>query len=116
MEYMIAFLVGGFICAIGQVLLEKCKLTPSHVMSSFVVAGAILEGLGLYEKLIEFAGAGATIPITNFGHSFLHGAMAAANDQGFMGIATGMFQQMSAVITTAILFSFIVALIFQPKG
>lgn len=116
MEYMIAFLVGGIICVIGQVLLEKCKLTPSHVMSSFVVAGAILDGFGLYDKLIEFAGAGATIPITNFGHSLLHGAMAAANDHGFMGIAIGMFQQTSVAITTAILFAFLVAIIFQPKG
>lgn len=116
MEYLIAFLVGGFICMIGQVLLDKFKLTPSHVMSSFVVSGAILDGFGLYDKLIEFAGAGATVPISSFGHSLLHGAMAAAEDDGFLGIVTGMFQLTSAGISSAILFAFLVALIFQPKG
>ncbi|WP_458415438.1 stage V sporulation protein AE [Schinkia sp. CFF1] len=116
MEYIIAFLVGGFICMIGQVLMDKGKLSPSHIMSSFVVAGAILDGFGLYDKLIDFAGAGATVPITGIGHSLMHGAMAASREQGFLGIATGMFQFISVAMSAAILFAFLVALIFQPKG
>lgn len=116
MEYMTAFLVGGIICTIGQVLLDKFKLTPAHVLSSFVVAGAILEGFGLYDKLIDFAGAGATVPISSFGHSLINGAMAGAKEHGFTGIITGMFQLTSAGLSSAILFAFLVALVFRPKG
>jgi stage V sporulation protein AE len=116
MEYMTAFLVGGIICTIGQILLDKFKLTPAHVLSSFVVAGAILEGFGLYDKLIDFAGAGATVPISSFGHSLINGAMAGAEEQGFTGIITGMFQLTSVGLSSAILFSFLVALVFRPKG
>ncbi len=116
MEYLIAFVVGGFICIIGQILLDFAKLTPAHVMSTFVVVGAILDGFGLYDKLIEFAGAGATVPITSFGHSLLHGAMAKAEEQGFIGIGMGIFELTSAGISSAILFAFLVALFFKPKG
>ncbi|WP_102345707.1 stage V sporulation protein AE [Bacillus sp. Marseille-P3661] len=116
MDYIIAFIVGGLICLIGQLLLDKFKLTPAHVMTSFVVAGAILDGFGLYDKLIDFAGAGATIPISSFGHSLLHGAMASAEEHGFIGIGMGIFQLTSAGISSAILFAYLVALIFQPKG
>jgi stage V sporulation protein AE len=116
MEYVIAFIVGGTICIIGQLLLDFAKLTPAHVMSVFVVTGAILDGFGLYDKLIEFAGAGATVPITSFGHSLLHGAMEKADEHGFIGIGMGIFELTSAGISSAILFAFIVALIFKPKG
>ena len=116
MEYVIAFLVGGAICVIGQLLLDVAKLTPAHVTSSFVVAGAVLDGFGLYDKLIDFAGAGATVPITSFGHSLLHGAMEQAEKHGFIGVAMGIFELTSAGIASAILFAFIVALIFKPKG
>lgn len=116
MEYVWAFLVGGAICVIGQILLDRFKLTPAHVMTSFVVAGAVLDGFGLYDKLIEFAGAGATVPITSFGHSLLHGAMQEADDHGFIGIAMGIFQLTSAGISSAILFGFLVAVIFKPRG
>ncbi|HHW39422.1 MAG TPA: stage V sporulation protein AE [Bacillales bacterium] len=115
-EYMTAFLVGGIICTIGQVLLDRFKLTPAHVLSSFVVAGAILEGFGLYDKLIDFAGAGATVPISSFGHSLITGAMAGAEEHGFSGIITGMFQLTSVGLSSAILFAFLVALVFRPKG
>jgi stage V sporulation protein AE len=116
MEYVIAFVVGGFICVIGQLLLDFVKLTPAHVMSIFVVVGAVLDGFGLYDKLIEFAGAGATVPITSFGHSLLHGAMEKSDQHGFIGIGMGIFELTSAGISSAILFAFLVALIFKPKG
>ena len=116
MEYFIAFVVGGAICVVGQLLMDMFKLTPAHVMSTFVVAGAILDGFGLYDEFIEFAGAGATVPITSFGHSLLHGAMEHADKHGFIGIGMGIFELTSAGISAAILFAFIVAVIFKPKG
>ncbi len=116
MEYLYAFLVGGAICIVGQLLLDFVKLTPAHVMSVFVVAGTILDGFNLYDRLIEFAGAGATVPITSFGHSLLHGAMQSAEEHGLIGIAMGIFELTSAGISSAILFSFLVALIFRAKG
>ena len=116
LQFLWAFLVGGAICVVGQLLFDVAKLTPAHVMSSFVVAGAVLDGFDLYDKLIEFAGAGATVPITSFGHNLVHGAMAQSKEHGFMGIALGIFQLTSAGISSAILFGFIIALIFKPKG
>jgi len=116
MEYIIAFVVGGAICIVGQLLFDLTNLTPAHVMSLFVVVGAVLDGFGIYDKFIEFAGAGATVPITSFGHSLLHGAMRQADEHGFIGIAMGIFELTSAGISSAILFGFIVALIFKPKG
>ncbi|QOR65337.1 stage V sporulation protein AE [Cytobacillus suaedae] len=116
MDYLFAFLVGGGICVIGQLLFDVAKLTPAHVMSIFVVLGAILDGFDLYDNLIEFAGAGASVPITSFGHSLLHGAMQQAEQHGFIGIGMGIFELTSAGISSAILFSFIIALIFKPKG
>ncbi|MFY4775911.1 stage V sporulation protein AE [Metabacillus sp. RGM 3146] len=116
MQFLIAFIAGGVICVIGQLLMDVMKLTPAHVMSSFVVIGAILDGFGIYDKFIEFAGAGATVPITSFGHSLLHGAMEQADEHGFIGIAMGIFNLTSAGISSAILFAFLVALIFKPKG
>ncbi len=114
--YWSAFLVGGIICTIGQLLMDMTKMTPSHVMSTLVVAGAVLDGIGLYEPLIEFAGAGATVPITSFGNSLVHGAMAEAKDHGLIGIITGIFEVTSAGISSAIIFGFLVALVFKPKG
>ncbi|MCM3719695.1 stage V sporulation protein AE [Fictibacillus phosphorivorans] len=116
MEYVWAFLVGGAICVVGQLLMDIFKLTPAHVTTSFVVIGAFLDAFGIYDNLIRFAGAGATVPITSFGHSLLHGAMAAADDHGFIGIAMGIFELTSAGISSAILFGFLVAVIFEPKG
>jgi stage V sporulation protein AE len=115
-EFIYAFVVGGAICVIGQLLLDFTKLTPAHVMAIFVVAGAILDGFGIYDKLIQFAGAGATVPITSFGHSLLHGAMEAAEKHGYLGIGMGMFKLTSVGISASILFAFLAALIFKPKG
>lgn len=99
MDYLIAFVAGGLICVIGQLLLDVLKLTPAHVMTTFVVAGTILDGFGIYDKFIEFAGAGATVPIVSFGHSLLHGAMHQADVHGFIGIGIGIFELTSAGIS-----------------
>lgn len=114
--YLWAFVVGGLICVIGQLMMDVARLTPAHTMSILVVAGAILGGLGLYEPLIDFAGAGATVPITSFGNSLLHGAMAEAEQTGLVGILTGIFEVTSAGISAAIIFGFIAALLVKPKG
>lgn len=111
-----AFVVGGAICVIGQVMFDVFKLTPGHTLSSLVVVGAILDGFGLYEPLIEFAGAGATIPITSFGNSLVHGALQEAEKHGIIGVLTGMFEVTSSGISAAIIFGFIGALLFKPKG
>lgn len=114
--YFWAFVVGGLICVIGQLMLDVGKLTPAHTLSILVVAGAVLSGLGIYERLIDFAGAGATVPITSFGNSLVHGAMAEAEKTGIIGILTGIFEVTSAGISAAIIFSFIAALFFKSKG
>ncbi len=116
MIFFWAFVVGGIICVIGQILMDVLRLTPAHTMSTLVVSGAILDGLGLYEPLIDFAGAGATVPITSFGNSLVHGAMAEAERHGLVGVITGIFEVTSAGISAAIIFGFIAALIFKPKG
>ncbi|WP_100400791.1 stage V sporulation protein AE [Bacillus sp. FJAT-44742] len=114
--FISAFIVGGLICVIGQLMMDVGKLTPAHTLSALVVFGAILDGLGLYEPLIDFAGAGATVPITSFGNALVHGAMAEAEQHGIVGVVTGIFEVTSAGISSAIIFSFIAALIFRPKG
>lgn len=116
MMFLWAFLVGGTICLIGQFLMDVVKLTPAHTMSSLVVTGAVLDGLGLYEPLVNFAGAGATVPITSFGNALVHGAMAEAKQHGVIGIITGIFEVTSAGISAAIVFGFITAVLFRPKG
>ncbi|RXJ03869.1 stage V sporulation protein AE [Anaerobacillus alkaliphilus] len=116
MIFFWAFVVGGIICVIGQVLMDVLRLTPAHTMSTLVVSGAILDGLGLYERLIDFAGAGATIPITSFGNALVHGAMAEAERHGLVGVITGIFEVTSAGISAAIIFGFMAALVFKPKG
>jgi stage V sporulation protein AE len=116
MEFLWAFVVGGLICVVGQLLLDIFKLTPAHLVVTFVVIGALLDAFGIYDNLLEFAGAGASVPITSFGHSLLHGAMSEGKEHGVIGIAMGTFKLTSSGITSAILFGFIVALIFKPKG
>jgi stage V sporulation protein AE len=111
-----AFVVGGIICVIGQLLFDVAKLTPAHTLSLLVVIGSVMDGFGLYEPLIDFAGAGATIPITSFGNSLVHGAMLEAEKHGLVGVLTGMFEVTSSGISAAIIFGFIGALIFKPKG
>lgn len=116
MIYLWAFVVGGTICLIGQFLMDVIKLTPAHTMSTLVVAGAVLDGVGLYEPLIEVAGAGASVPITSFGNALVHGAMAESEQHGIIGVVTGIFEVTSAGISAAIVFAFLAALMFRPKG
>ena len=101
---------------IGQLMFDVGKLTPAHTMATLVVAGAILDGFNLYEPLIDFAGAGATVPITSFGNALVHGAMEEAAKHGIVGVITGMFKVTSAGVSAAIIFGFIGALLFKPKG
>lgn len=115
-SFWAAFLVGGLICVIGQLLMDLTPLTPAHILSLLVVAGAVLDGVGLYEPLIEFAGAGATVPITSFGNSLVHGALSEAKQNGLIGVLSGIFQITSAGISAAIIFGFFTALVFRPKG
>lgn len=114
--YIWAFIIGGLICVVGQLLMDVGKLTPAHTMVTLVVSGAILGGFGWYDKLIDFAGAGATVPITSFGNALVQGAMSEANRDGFVGIITGIFEVTSAGISAAIIFGFLGALVFKAKG
>lgn len=115
-KFIWAFIIGGGICVIGQLMMDVLRLTPAHTMSTLVVAGVVLGGLGLYEPLIKFAGAGATVPITSFGNSLLNGAMMEVERDGIIGVLTGIFEVTSAGISAAIIFGFLGALIFRPKG
>ena len=115
-QFIYAFLVGGTICVIGQLLLDVFRLTPAHMTVTLVVAGAVLGGLGLYEPLIEFAGAGASVPISSFGNALVKGALSEAERTGIIGVLTGIFEVTSAGISAAIIFGFIAALVFKPKG
>lgn len=111
-----SFLFCGFICLISQLILDNTKLTPGHITSILVVVGAFLDSFSLYDKIILKVGGGALVPITSFGHSLVHGALQKANSLGIIGIIAGMFDLTAAGITSAIIFSFIFALIFKPKN
>jgi len=115
MIFLYAFLVGGTICALGQFIQDRFKLTPAHIICLFVSIGALLDVFGLYDSLIHFAGAGAQLPIMSFGHSVIHGAMEASQSKGILGIAGGMFELTTVGITSAILFAFLTSLVFKPK-
>lgn len=115
-NYLTAFVVGGFFCLAGQLLLDLTRFTPGHILSGFVVGGGILGGLGIYDRLIEFAGAGASLPISSFGNALVKGAMSEAARSGVIGVLTGMFELTSTGITAAIIFAFIIAVIFNPRG
>ncbi|MFO7315546.1 MAG: stage V sporulation protein AE [Bacilli bacterium] len=116
MDFILAFIVGGIICAIGQLLMDVGKMTPGKTLSILVVAGSIVSGLGWYQPLIDLAGGGATIPITSFGHSLTQGAISEAEKHGWVGVLTGMFEVTSSGISSAIVFGFIAALVFKSKG
>ena len=115
MEYLKAFAVGGAICAVGQLLLDKTKLTPARILVSFVVLGVILGGCGVYQPLIDFAGAGATVPLTGFGSLLAKGVREAVREDGLLGALTGGLKAASGGIAAAVFFGFLAALIFKPK-
>ncbi len=112
--FVLAFVVGGAICLIGQILIDVARLTPAHAMTTLVVAGVALDALNWYEPLIDFAGAGATVPITSFGNALFHGAMSEYHRDGWIGLLTGIFEVTSAGISCAIVFSFLAALLIRP--
>ncbi len=108
-----AFVVGGLLCAIGQILIDYTKLTPARILVSFVVSGVILGGIGLYEPLVKFAGAGATVPLTGFGYSLANGVREAVDNEGLIGALTGGLCASSGGITAAMLLAVLVALLFH---
>ncbi|MCR2803806.1 stage V sporulation protein AE [Paenibacillus soyae] len=116
MIFLWAFLVGGAICVIGQLMFDVLKLTPAHTMATLVVIGAIIDGFDLYEPLVKFAGAGASVPITSFGNALVHGALTELHNSGWIGVISGIFKVTSAGISAAIIFSFLAALVVRPKG
>lgn len=115
MDYLKAFVIGGLLCVIGQILIDKTKLTPARILVSYVVIGVFLSGIGIYEKLVEFAGAGATVPLTGFGHSLAKGVKEAIADHGFLGIFIGGLKATAGGIAAAITAGLIMSLIFKPK-
>ncbi|MUT66288.1 stage V sporulation protein AE [Paenibacillus sp. NEAU-GSW1] len=116
MQFLWAFVVGGAICVVGQLMFDVFKLTPAHTMATLVVIGAIVDGVGLYEPLVEFAGAGATVPITSFGNALVHGALTELEESGWIGVISGIFKVTSAGVSAAIIFSFLASLVIRPKG
>ena len=115
MNFLIAFLIGGLICVVGQIFIDKTKLTPARIMVGYVVAGVILGGIGVYETFIEFAGAGATVPLLGFGNTLAKGVREAINEKGALGILTGGLIASAGGITAAVVFGYLNAMIFKPK-
>ncbi len=116
MEYVKAFIVGGLFCVIGQILIDKTSLTPARILVSYVVAGVVLQLFGWYQKIVDFAGAGATVPLTGFGYTLCKGVKKALAEDGFIGILTGGMTAGAAGIAAAIIFSVLAAIIFKPKS
>ena len=116
MDILKAFIVGGAICVVGQILIDKTKLTPGRILVLFVVIGCILGGFGLYEPFAGFAGAGATVPLPGFGYALAKGVKQAVDEEGLLGVFTGGLKATAAGVTAAMLFGLIAALIFEPKA
>lgn len=114
-EYLKVFAVGGALCAIGQLLIDKTKLTPARILTVYVVSGLILEAAGLYSPLVKWAGAGATVPLTGFGSTLARGVEKAVSERGVLGAFTGGFTAAAAGICAAVFFGIIVALLFKPR-
>ncbi len=116
MDYLKAFIVGGLICVIGQILIDKTKLTPARILVTFVVAGVFLQLFKVYRPLVDFAGAGATVPLTGFGYNLCQGVAKAVSEEGFLGIFTGGFTAAAGGISAALVFGFLVSIIFKSKS
>ena len=113
--YIKVFLVGGLLCLVGQVLIDYTKLTPARILTIYVVAGVALSAIGLYQPLVDWAGAGATVPLTGFGHTLAKGVRQAVAEKGLLGVFTGGFSAAAAGLCAAVFFGLIVALVFKPK-
>lgn len=115
MEYLKAFITGGLICVIGQILIDKTNMTPAKILVTFVTAGAILTALGIYEPIVKFGGAGATVPLPGFGFALAKGAIKGARESGMLGVFTGGVTATAGGVTAAILFGYLAAVLFNPK-
>ena len=115
-KFIFAFIIGGIICVIGQLIMDILKVTPAHTTCTLVVIGAILGGFGLYDPLVKFAGAGAFVPISCFGNTLVTAAIAEAEQSGFIGIFSGILKTVSGGVSAAVVFGFFAAIIFKPKG
>ena len=114
MDYLNAFLCGGILCAIGQILIHKTKLTPARILTGYVVAGVILSALGVYQPLADWGGAGATVPLTGFGHALAKGVSKAVTEKGWLGVFTGSLTATAGGIAAAVVFGVLMALLFKP--
>lgn len=116
MNYFNAFWVGGLICVIGQIFIDKTKLTPARILTGYVVSGLILTALGLYEPVVKYAGAGATVPLLGFGYSMAKGVEKAVSTDGLLGAFTGGLSATAGGISAAVFFSLVAAFVFKPKN
>lgn len=116
MEYLKAFAIGGLLCFIGQIFIDKTKLSPARILVGYVVLGVLLGAIGIYEPIVEFAGAGATVPLTGFGYSLAKGVKETIAKDGFLGILTGGLKATAGGITAAILGGLIMSFLFKPKN
>ena len=115
MDYLWCFLCGGLLCAVGQVLINLTKLTPARILTGYVVAGVILQAVGLYQPLVDWAGAGATVPLTGFGYSLAKGVAKAVGEQGLLGVLTGGLTATAGGIAAAVVFALVMAIFCKPK-
>ena len=114
MEYLNAFLCGGLLCAVGQILIDRTRLTPARILTGYVVAGVILSAAGVYQPLVDWAGAGATVPLTGFGHNLVRGVREAVDRQGWLGVLTGGLTAASGGVTAAVVSALAAAVLFRP--
>ena len=114
MDYLNAFLCGGILCAIGQILIDKTQLTPARILTGYVVAGILLSALGLYEPIVNWGGAGATVPLTGFGHALAKGVKKAIAKDGWLGVFTGGLTATAGGIAAAVVFGVVMAVLFKP--
>ncbi len=114
MDYLNAFLCGGILCAIGQLLIDKTQLTPARILTGYVVAGVLLQAVGVYQYVVDWGGAGATVPLTGFGYSLAKGVAKAVAEKGWLGVITGGLTATAGGIAAAVLFGFLAAMLFKP--
>lgn len=115
MIWLWSFVVGGLLCVIAQILIDRTKLTPARILVTYVVAGVILGALGIYKPIVDFAGCGATVPLTGFGYALAEGVKKAVNEQGLLGVLTGGLTAGAAGIAASMIFAFLAALVFKSK-
>ena len=115
MEYLNAFLCGGLLCAVGQIILDRTNLTPARILTGYVVAGVFLQAVGVYQYMVDWGGAGATVPLTGFGYSLAKGVARAVAEKGLLGVITGGFTATSGGIAAAVVFGLLMAILCRPK-